>query len=182
MDNISSLTNNNGWSNDKYKKFENHNKFFFENVPNSERNIIMLITDDPPNEVELSNRLDALPSSFDARLFQVILGQQQSNLTALEQLSCNHKGLLIESRSQDDYYPDLLRPFSKYFSEGVIFTKPAWSPIYDDALNFGQIITPSMPVYSYENGTRELVAVVGLDVTLDYLQNELGLTVDDLKL
>ena len=100
----------------------------------------------------------------------------------MRQLSCSNKGLLVESRSEEDYYPDLLRPFSTYFSEGVTFNKPAWSPIYDDALSFGQIITPSMPVYKYGNNTRVLVAVVGLDVTLSYLQNELNLAIDNLNL
>ena len=39
-----------------------------------------------------------------------------------------------------------------------------------------------MPVYKYGNNTRVLVAVVGLDVTLSYLQNELNLAIDNLNL
>lgn len=88
---------------------------------------------------------------------------------------------MIQSRNANDYFPDLLRPFSTYFSEDINFTKPAWSPIYDDA-NFGQIITSSMPVYKYVNNKKILVAVVGLDVVLDSLLNEFEITVDDLKL
>ena len=39
-----------------------------------------------------------------------------------------------------------------------------------------------MPVYKEENGKKIFVAVVALDVTLSYLQDELGLSLEDLKL
>ena len=77
MDMDSLTADENGWSAIKYDRFADNAKFFFENVPDSKRNIIMLITDDPADPTELAPRVDAIPSSFDARLFQVILGQHQ---------------------------------------------------------------------------------------------------------
>ena len=50
MNNISALTiNNNGWDEFKYDRLAENGKFFFENVPSSKRNVIMIITDDSPD-------------------------------------------------------------------------------------------------------------------------------------
>lgn len=50
LNNISVLReNNNGWDVFKYDRLANNVNFFFENVPYSKRNIIMLITDNPPD-------------------------------------------------------------------------------------------------------------------------------------
>ena len=66
-----------------------------------------------------------------------------------------------------------MKSFSAYLSKGMNITNPIWSPVYEDALQFGTIITVAMPAYDYTPHKR-LVGVVGLDVTLDYLEGNLA--------
>ena len=60
-----------------------------------------------------------------------------------------------------------MRPLIDYFSQGLNSAKPIWSDAYDDAFEFGRMVTVVKPVYK-KNGN--LLAVAGLDVTLTYLE------------
>lgn len=67
-----------------------------------------------------------------------------------------------------------MKEFSVYLSEGIEIKKPIWSPIYEDALEYGTVVTVAMPVYK-NSPLKRLVGVVGLDVTLNFLKESLGM-------
>ena len=53
-----------------------------------------------------------------------------------------------------------------YLSRGIEVDKPVWTEPYFDFNGFGYMVTVSMPVYFTENGARQILGVVGIDVSM----------------
>ena len=50
---------------------------------------------------------------------------------------------------------------------------PVWSPVYQDATGLGLVTTIAVPVY---DKSKQLIGVVGLDLTLDEISKNIGTT------
>ena len=64
------------------------------------------------------------------------------------------------------YIPNLMIPYFEYFSKNLSVYGPTWTEIYEDRFGFGDVVTVGMPIRIGE----ELVGVVGLDVTVKYIE------------
>ena len=146
-------------------------QYFFDVSPFSERNLVILITDHLPDEQAINDSLIEL-SSHDLRLFPIYLGSETS-LQGLEELACDNKGFLIRGPKNNQSYPTVMKDFFAYLTEGLEISNPIWSPAYEDALQFGTIVTVMMPAYD-STPYKRLIGVVGLDVTLNYLEENLA--------
>jgi hypothetical protein len=58
-----------------------------------------------------------------------------------------------------------MRPMIDYFSQGRDWENPVWSDAYEDAFEFGSMVTVVKPVF---NPNGNLIAVAGIDITLEY--------------
>lgn len=85
----------------------------------------------------------------------------------LKNLACENGGMVLDYDTEDKNIITQMRPLIDYFSQGLDAAKPIWSDAYDDAFEFGRMVTVVMPVY---NKYWKLLAVAGLDVTLTYLE------------
>lgn len=157
---------NKNWN---YDLISNRANLLFSSVENKTRNIIILVSDTIPDEAEIQGQLDAL-SVYSPRFMPIILGNKNADLTDLEAVTCLSEGLLTHDKNKNQYIPDMMIEYSKYFTDNLNVNKPLWSPIYNDAFGFGLLVTVTMPVYSTNENGSFLIGVVGLDVTIEYLR------------
>ena len=104
----------------------------------------------------------------------IVAYQATADYSLLKDISCEFQGIMSPVVGTDkSTLVTLLSGYYQSISISSNISTPMWTEIYEDAFNFGDIYTVSLPIYYTEGDQNRLLGVVGVDIT-DETMNQFG--------